>query len=104
LAAVLDWEMSCLGRAEADLALQCVSNRIFAAPPDSGLLQPPSEDEWLDMYRAAGGRRLRDFDYFKKFAAYMIIVAVSALQRNMTEAEREAQAPLLRPCWDLVES
>jgi hypothetical protein len=34
----------------------------------------------------------------------MILVAVSALQRNMTEAEREAQAPLLRPCWELVES
>jgi aminoglycoside phosphotransferase (APT) family kinase protein len=104
LAAVLDWEMSSLGRAEADLALQCVSNRLFAAPPDSGLLQPPSEEEWLAMYRAAGGRPLRDFDYFKKFAAYMIIVAVSALQRNMTEAERVAQEPLLRPCWQLVES
>lgn len=104
LAAVLDWEMSSLGRAEADLALQCVSNRIFAAPADSGLLQPPSEDEWLDMYYAAGGRPMRDFDYFKKLAAYMIIVAVSALQRNMTEAEREAQEPLLRPCWELAES
>jgi aminoglycoside phosphotransferase (APT) family kinase protein len=104
LAAVLDWEMSTLGRAEADVALQCLSNRIFAAPPDSGLLQPPSEDEWLAMYYAAGGRRLHDFDYFKKFAAYMIIVAVSALQRNMTEAEREAQAPLLQPCWQLAES
>jgi hypothetical protein len=34
----------------------------------------------------------------------MIIVAVSALQRNMTEAERAAQAPLLQPCWQLVES
>ena len=104
LAAVLDWEMSCLGRAEADLALQCLSNRIFAAPPDSGLLQPPSEEEWLAMYRAAGGRPLRDFDYFKKFAAYMMIVAVCALQRNMTEADRAAQAPLLQPCWQLVES
>jgi aminoglycoside phosphotransferase (APT) family kinase protein len=104
LAAVLDWEMSSLGRAEADLALQCLSNRMFAAPPDSGLLQPPSEEEWLGMYYAAGGRPLRDFDYFKKFAAYMIIVAVSALQRNMTETERAAQAPLLQPCWQLVES
>lgn len=104
LAAVLDWEMSSLGRAEADLALQCVSNRIFAAPPESGLLQPPSENEWLEMYRAAGGRPLRDFEYFNKFAAYMIIVAVSALQRNMTEAEREIQAPLLQPCWQLAES
>jgi aminoglycoside phosphotransferase (APT) family kinase protein len=104
LAAVLDWEMACLGRAEADLALQCVSNRIFAAPPDSGLLQPPSEAEWLAMYRAAGGRELHDFDYFKKFAAYMIIVAVSALQRNMSDADRAAQEPLLQPCWLLVES
>jgi aminoglycoside phosphotransferase (APT) family kinase protein len=104
LSAVLDWEMSSLGRAEADLALQCLSNRIFAAAPDSGLLQPPSEEEWLAMYHHAGGRQLRDFDYFKKFAAYMILVAVSALQRNMTEAEREAQAPLLQPCWQLVES
>jgi aminoglycoside phosphotransferase (APT) family kinase protein len=104
LAAVLDWEMSSLGFAETDVALQCLSNRIFAAPPDSGLLQPPSEEEWLAMYRAAGGRPLRDLDYFKKFAAYMILVAVSALQRNMTEQEREAQAPLLQPCWQLVES
>ena len=93
-----------LGFAETDVALQCLSNRIFAAPPDSGLLQPPSEEEWLAMYRAAGGRPLRDLAYFKKFAAYMILVAVSALQRNMTEAEREAQAPLLQPCWQLVES
>jgi hypothetical protein len=56
------------------------------------------------QYREAGGRPLRDLDYFKKFAAYMILVAVSALQRNMTEAERQAQAPLLQPCWQLVES
>lgn len=104
LAAVLDWEMSTLGRAEADLALQTVSNQLFAAPPDSALLQPPSEDEWLGMYHAAGGRPLRDFDYFKKFAAYMIIVAVSALQRNMSEAERAGPEALLRPCWQLVES
>jgi aminoglycoside phosphotransferase (APT) family kinase protein len=104
LVAVLDWEMSTLGRAEADLALQCLSNELFAAPPDSGLLQPPSEQEWLGMYDAAGGRPLQQFDYFKKFASYMIIVAVSALQRNMTEAERTAQEPLLRPCWQLVES
>jgi aminoglycoside phosphotransferase (APT) family kinase protein len=104
LSAVLDWEMSSLGRAEADVALQCLSNRIFAAPPDSGLPQPPGEEEWLAMYRDAGGRPLRDLDYFQKFAAYVILVAVSALQRNMTQAEREAQAPLLQPCWELVES
>ncbi|MBB3600592.1 aminoglycoside phosphotransferase (APT) family kinase protein [Mycolicibacterium sp. BK556] len=102
LVAVLDWEMSTLGRAEADLALQCLSNELFAPPVGSPFAQPPSEAEWLDRYRDAGGRSLRDFGYYKKLAAYMVIVAVSALQRNMSEEERSAHEPLLRPCWKLV--
>lgn len=102
LTAVLDWEMSSLGRAEADLALQCVGNQLFAAPPGSGLPMPPSEAQWLAYYAQAGGRPLRDFDYFKQFAAYLIIVAVGALQRNMDEDARAAQEPLLRPLWDMV--
>jgi aminoglycoside phosphotransferase (APT) family kinase protein len=104
LVGVLDWEMSTIGRAEADLALQCLSNELFAAPPDSGLLRPPSEEDWLAMYRAVGGRPLHDFDYFKILAAYMIIVAVSALQRNMPETEREGPEALLQRLWQLVES
>lgn len=102
LVAVLDWEMSTLGRAEADLALQCLSNELFAPPVGSAFPQPPSEAEWLERYRDAGGRPLRDFGYYKKLAAYMVIVAVSALQRNMSEEERSAHEPLLRPCWELV--
>jgi aminoglycoside phosphotransferase (APT) family kinase protein len=102
LMAVLDWEMSTLGRAESDLAMQCLSNELFAPPPGSPFPQPPSEQEWLDRYRDAGGRPLHDFGYYKKLAAYMIIVAVSALQRNMSEEDRSAHEPLLRPCWELV--
>lgn len=102
LVAVLDWEMATLGRAESDLAMQCLSNALFAPPPGSPFPQPPSETEWLDRYRDAGGRPLHDFGYYKKLAAYMIIVAVSALQRNMSEEDRSAHEPLLRPCWELV--
>ncbi len=104
LTGVLDWEMSGLGRIEADLALQCVGNRLFAAPAASGLPQPPSESEWLARYRDAGGRAIENFDYFKKFAAYIILVAVGALQRHLSEEERAAQEPLTRPCWDLLEA
>lgn len=103
LTAVLDWEMSGLGRAEADLALQCVGNQLFAAPSGSGMPMPPSEAEWLARYRDAGGRAVKDFEYFKKFAAYMIVVAICALQRNLSEEARVAQEPLLRPCWALLE-
>ncbi|ORA07520.1 phosphotransferase family protein [Mycobacterium arosiense] len=104
LVAVLDWEVSTLGRAEVDLAMQCVVNQLFAPEPDSGLLMPPSEEEWLATYHAAGGRPLRDFEYFKKLAAYMLLVALGALQRNMTDAEREEHEPLLQPCWQRVET
>lgn len=102
LTAVLDWEMSSLGRAEADLALQTVGNQLFAAPIDSGMPRPPSEQEWLAYYVKAGGRPPRDFEYFKKLAAYMIIVAVVALQRNMAADARAAQEPLLQPLWPMV--
>lgn len=103
LTGVLDWEMSSLGRAEADLALQCVGNQLFAAAADSGSPMPPSEAQWLAYYAKAGGRPLRDFAYFKQFAAYLILVAVIALQRNLDEAARAAQEPLLRPMWDVAD-
>lgn len=103
LVAVVDWEVSTLGRAEADLAMQCVVNQLFAPPPDSGLPMPPSEQEWLAIYQAAGGRPLGDLEYFKKLAAYMLLVAHGALQRNMTDVERATLEPLLQPCWQLVD-
>lgn len=104
LVAVLDWEMSCLGRAEADLALQCIGNKLFAAPKESGLPQPPSEEEWLALYRKAGGRPLADFTYYKKFAAFMIVVAISALQRNMTVEQKQAQTGFLDGFWKILEA
>lgn len=104
LVAIVDWEMSCLCRAEADLALQCVSNELFAAPRESGALQPPTDEEWIALYRKAGGRPLQDFHYFKKLTAYIIVVAVCALQRNMTPEVAATQEPLLRPLWKLLET
>ena len=104
LAAILDWEMSTLGRAEADLSLQCVSNQLFAAPPDSGAAQPPSETEWLERYVRAGGRTPQQFDYFKRLSTYMVIVCIYGLQRHLTAEARQAQDPLLNRCWTYLES
>lgn len=61
-----------------------------------------SEEQWLAYYAQAGGRPLRDFAYFKQFAAYLILVAVVALQRNMDEDSRAGQEPLLRPLWAMT--
>lgn len=104
LTGVLDWEMSALGRAEVDLAFQCVGNRLFAAAPDSGLPLPPSEEEWLALYRKAGGRPLRHFDYFKKLAAYMILVPVCSILKHSWDQSTAARQTLLVPLWRLLES
>lgn len=103
LTGVLDFEMACVARPECDLALQCVGNEIFAAPPESGALQPPGEAEWLALYRAAGGRELTDFAYFRRFASYMIVVAIVALQRNMPEEVRAAQKDFVERLWRAAE-
>lgn len=104
LTGVLDWELSSLGRAEADLALQCVGNQLFAAPVDSGLPLPPSDEEWLSLYQQAGGRPMQHFEYYKKLAAYIIVIAVCALQRNLSADECAAQEPLRGPLWTFLES
>lgn len=104
LVAVLDWEMSTLARAEADLAMQCLANETFAPPPESGFAVPPTEQEWLTKYREAGGRVLRDFEYFKTYAAFVLIFGVVLLQRNLPAQQRAGQERLLKPCWRLVDA
>jgi aminoglycoside phosphotransferase (APT) family kinase protein len=104
LVGVLDWETSTLSRAEADVGLQCVTNELFAAPPGTGHLMPPSEEEWLSLYEKAGGRPLNHLNYFKKLAAYMMLLAIISLQRNVPEPVRLAQEPLVRALWQRLES
>ena len=104
LVAVLDWEMSSLGRPEADIALQCVTNEIFAAPPGSGLLMPPSQAEWLDMYEKAGGQKIEHFAYFRKFATYMVLIAIVGLQRNLPVEVRAAQQSFVDRLWAILET
>ena len=104
LTGVLDWEMSSLGRAEADLALQCVANELFAAPPGSGLTMPPSQQQWIERYQKAGGEAPEHFIYFRKYAVYMILVALLALQRNLPAEVRAGQAGFRNHLWDMLES
>jgi aminoglycoside phosphotransferase (APT) family kinase protein len=102
--AVLDWEMSTLGPPEVDLAVQCLGNEMFAAPPDSGLLRPPSEADWLARYEKAGGRPAENFPFYKKYAVYFNIIAIEALLRHLPPDARAAQNPLTDRYWAVLES
>lgn len=104
LTGMLDWEMSCLGRPESDIALQVIGNALFAAPPESGLPQPPSQAEWVEMYERAGGRRLDDLDYYRRLTGFMVIIAIMSVQRNMAEDLRASQRPFVDRLWAVVEA
>lgn len=104
LTGVLDWEMSCVARAENDLALQQITNELFAPPPGSGLPQPPSEAELRDRYARMGGIELAPLGYFKRLTAYMVITAIASLQRSMPEEVRVAQKGFTDRIWSFIEA
>lgn len=103
LTGVLDWEMSCIGRPECDLALQTLGNDLFAAPIESGITQPPSQAEWLERYERVGGRRLDPLDYYRRFCGFMILIAILSVQRSMPAEVRASQAGFNDRLWRAVE-
>lgn len=104
LTGMLDWEMSCIGRPESDIALQVIGNELFAAPADSGLPQPPSPSEWIARYERAGGRKLDDLDYYRRLTGFMVVIAILSVQRNMPEEVRASQRPFTDRLWAMVEA
>ena len=104
LTGVIDWEMSCIGRPESDIAIQCNTSHLFAAPSDSGLPQPPSETEWIDRYYKAGGRALDNLYYYNKLATYITIICVEVLRGKMEPSKRSAQDGLVDRLWRALEA
>jgi aminoglycoside phosphotransferase (APT) family kinase protein len=103
LTGMLDWEMSCIGRPESDIALQTLGNELFAAPPDSGITQPPSQNEWLERYARVGGRPLASLDYYRRFSGYMILIALISLQRGVPAEARASQGAFIERLWRAAE-
>jgi aminoglycoside phosphotransferase (APT) family kinase protein len=104
LTGIVDWEMSCIGRPECDLAQQMISNRLFADPAGAPGSQPPSEEEWVERYVRAGGKPPENLLYFRRLAAFIVLIAVYSLQRSMDEAMRSAQRHFMDKVWTLAET
>ncbi len=81
--AVLDWEMATLGPPEVDVAWFVYLNRFLSegvgAPALPGF---PDADETVRLYEAAGGRRLRDLDYYQVWAGLRFsVIFLRIIQR-----------------------
>jgi aminoglycoside phosphotransferase (APT) family kinase protein len=77
VAAVLDWEMACLGCREQDLGFFLFGldylSKGLSMPSPPGF---PSESEVVERYVTLSGHEVRNLEYFKALASLMAVVVV----------------------------
>ncbi len=110
-AAVLDWEMACLGPPEADLAWWLAFDRIHTVGRGLPRLPGfPSESETVRLYQKASGRTVRDLRYYLVWAALRATVLLFRFHDMLVAAgmapekvEHAAYQPAVRVLDDLLE-
>ncbi|MDE0063454.1 MAG: phosphotransferase family protein [Gammaproteobacteria bacterium] len=105
LVAILDWELAGIGSPSMDIALQVNFNEYcrMAAPPDVQNLIP-TEQAWKTRYEKVTGRRLADYDYFRKLMCFTGLIILTSMNRGVPEAHKAAHAQGYEWLWAIVES
>ena len=93
-AAVLDWEMACLGAPEVDLAWMCEMHDFFQAMAEAvglpGLPDLLPREAVIEEYEALSGRRVEHFDWYYTFAALRFgIVSIRTSVRAIAYGQME---------------
>lgn len=99
LKAILDWELSSLGRRELDVAIQINAIDFFNSATGSRVPGAPTEAEWVALYERLSGVQLQDMTYFKRFANYMILIVFYSQNRNLPVSVRAEQRRLADYFW-----
>jgi aminoglycoside phosphotransferase (APT) family kinase protein len=82
--AVLDWEMACLGPAEADLAWFLFMNDFLTTAIGlPGIAGFPDAAATADEYARHAGKPIRDLRYFSVWAAFRFAVIMQAIESLM---------------------
>ena len=104
LVSIIDWEMSAISHPSFDIASMCTYNAYcrLASPP-AAVDMIPSDDELKARYEKVAGRKLVDFDYFQKLAAFPGLVTIASMGRAMPEEHQLANARLAEPLWAMAE-
>jgi aminoglycoside phosphotransferase (APT) family kinase protein len=104
VAAILDWELSSIGSPELDLAIQVLSMEAHMPYADQLPVAPPTQEQWLSYYYEAGGRPLKNFDYFRKQAAYQILVCLGSMCNYLPESVSASYKVMAEFYWAIVEA
>lgn len=95
VAAILDWEMACIGDPDADLAwfahIDWASSEGRSSGPLARMAGLPSIAQTLAHYQKITGRKVSNFDYYDVFATWrmaMIYTRIEQDQRYLTRTGR----------------
>ncbi|KCZ97620.1 phosphotransferase enzyme family protein [Hyphomonas polymorpha PS728] len=103
VSAMLDWELSSVGAAELDLAIQIVSMDPHRPHTSTLPVVPPTEADWLSMYADVGGKPIGDLRYYKVHAAYEILICMGSMSRYLPEAVASQYKAMSAFYWDMAQ-
>lgn len=102
VSAMLDWELSSVGAAELDLAIQIVSMDPHRPHSAELPVPPPSEADWLSMYNDVGGKPIGDLSYYKVHAAYEILICMGSMCTYLPASIVGQYKAMSEFYWDLA--
>lgn len=103
VSAMLDWELSSVGAAELDLAIQIVSMDPHRPHAASLPVAPPTEADWLSMYADVGGKPIGDLSYYKVHAAYEILICMGSMSRYLPGDIAAQYKAMTAFYWDMAQ-
>lgn len=98
LVALLDWELSWLGYAEADLAAMVLMKELFKIV-DAPVEGVPTEEEYIARFEQESGTSLEHWPYFKLFETVKLL---SVMLMSTIEIPSEQREDILGLYFDIV--
>lgn len=105
LVAILDWEIAGIGQPSMDIAMQCNFNdycRLISPSEVHKII--PTEEAWKARYEELTGKRLIDFEYFRKVTSFTGLIIMSSIIRSIPEEHKATYSQVLEPLWAIADS
>lgn len=103
--AVIDWELSGIVSPSYDIAMQVTANEYFravSAPEVSARIPDPKS--WLGGYERVTGRKLGDFEFYRKAVTLPMLIVQLSMARNFPPEAREPFLAGLEAVWAVTET
>ncbi|MBM70532.1 MAG: hypothetical protein CME43_13775 [Haliea sp.] len=105
LVAILDWEIAGIINPSMDIVIQCDFNdycRRISPPEVRNII--PTKEQWISRYEELTGKRLADFEYWRKVASFTGLIIMHSILRSIPLEHQAAYSQVLDPLWAVANS